>query len=481
MLIGLIEKLEEALDRYQSKNSGEEWANVMNALAYSIAAGDYWQVPVDGIEDSTSETDYEDGCVLERIPVFIKKTIGTAKQEKLLCAFTSPDKVLAGGLDKPVLSLRYPAKDLIQEFLKSETADGFLVNPWSSSFILTRSDAKEILKIAAGISKQQVLAMQSYRIEPKAVIDTHEILDSWRDGWEGDIDTQEKWELMCYPIMADGRILLLFEMRDELYAGKCGFMEVAHTFSHYRVLEYQFIDGKLSQIGKYRFKAQDAHIGTVFLYDGILTVSLCPLNDENYSILPVLPENDDGQFSIYSQIERTVTNSKGDVIVAYNSNLLDDAHLPIMVFDRGGDCIASYYSEHTLLCRDVNIDRDENIWFHMYPSATIDMLENKSNTVKSYGVDLPGFDSFALSDDKTKLFVSFSEYNGGSLQYILSRDEEGNYRNPIPFAFLPVAQDGGILEAKDCEIFGACSSMKAWVILNADGHLYLYDINDCCS
>ncbi len=30
-----------------------------------------------------------------------------------------------------------------------------------------------------------------------------------------------------------------------------------------------------------------------------------------------------------------------------------------------------------------------------------------------------------------------------------------------------------------CKVFGQPSTMKSWVLLNADGVLYLYDIDDC--
>ncbi len=54
-----------------------------------------------------------------------------------------------------------------------------------------------------------------------------------------------------------------------------------------------------------------------------------------------------------------------------------------------------------------------------------------------------------------------------------------DYINPIRFEFLPEGKDGSVLETKDCTVFGQPSTMKSWVLLNADGVLYLYDIDDC--
>ena len=63
---------------------------------------------------------------------------------------------------------------------------------------------------------------------------------------------------------------------------------------------------------------------------------------------------------------------------------------------------------------------------------------------------------------------------------MMTADEDGDYVNPMRFEFLPEDKDGKILETKDCEVFGQPSTMKSWVLLNADGRLYLYDIDDCC-
>ena len=62
----------------------------------------------------------------------------------------------------------------------------------------------------------------------------------------------------------------------------------------------------------------------------------------------------------------------------------------------------------------------------------------------------------------------------------MTADPNGSYVNPIRFDFRPLDADGNVLEAKDCEVFGRASTTKSWVILNADGTLYLYDIDDCC-
>ena len=478
MLNGLNEKLEHILSDFFNDEEGTDWADVMTIITDSVAAGDCWQVPVDAIPEGMNETDYEEGSLLEKLPACVKKTIGNSRNEMLFCAFTSPEKVSVGNSEEPVMSLPYRAKDLLAEFADSETGDGFVINPWTDDFKLSREDVKKVLELAQKVPESRIREMRSYRIAPKAVIDTNQILAEWKGDWDDD-DKQEKWELKNYPIMADGRVLLLFEMKDEVYAGKYDSFHAAHSISHYRVLEYCLEEGELRQIGKYRFQAQDAHIGSVYLYDGKLNATISVAGSEAYSVLPMVPTNDDGQFRIYGNIRTVITNSRQDVIVAYNKNLHDKYRLPLMVFSSDGEVAKRYHDEYALACSEVTLDSDENIWFHMYPSETVDVMDMKNDRIDSYPVALQGFDGMAISSDKSKLFLEFSEYEGGSAFYILSRDENGSFVKPIRFEFLPEMKDGKAKEISEYDIYGYGSTMKSWVILNADGKLYLYDIDDC--
>ena len=316
--------------------------------------------------------------------------------------------------------------------------------------------------------------MCSIRIEPQAVIDTNEILASWDEDWTDEGD-QEDWRLIAYPIMADGRILLLFEMRDEIHAGKYDTFHVESTYSHYRVLEYKMENDELCLISKYRFMAQNADVATVYLYNDELKAVISGGANNNYSVLPMVPTNDEGQFKVFGNVHRFVSNSRGDLIVGYRNNLYDKCRIPVLAFDEDGDIIGRVHDEYALNCSDINLDADENVWYHLFPSSTIDVLGKD----ESHKVELSGWNCFALSTDMSKLFVSFEEYGGGSVQYILTRNKRGDYGAPIRFDFRPKDEEGMPLEAEDCDVFGAAASMKSWVILNADGRLYLYNIDEC--
>jgi hypothetical protein len=317
------------------------------------------------------------------------------------------------------------------------------------------------------------------------VVDTGEILRSWCDGWteaeaKNDSEQSENWEFRGCSLMADGCLLLLFEMRDEIYGGRYDNLRVKSTLSHYRVLEYAEVNGFYFQMGKYRFRAQDAEIEGVFLHDGKLSAAIASRGTSTVSILPMIPVNDDGQFTISDGVNSIVTDSKGNVAVAYYGNLMVEAHLPVMVFGPDGKVNYRHKDDHAMSCSAINLDSEENVWFHLSPSSTLDRLDPSGSLAESCGLALSGFDCFALSDDRSKLFVSFSEENEGSVQYVMSRNEAGDYVDPIRFDFCPTGQNGKRLQAKDCEVFEACSSAKSRVVLNADGVLYLYDINDCC-
>lgn len=478
MLNGLNEKLEQALVGFADEKDNTGWADVMTVITDSVAAGDLWRVPVDLVPDGTNETDYEDGHVLSKLPAFVKKTISNDRDETWFCAFTSPEKVTLDSSSEPIMTVSYPARDLLEEFATCESGDGFVINPWSDDFKLDRETAKKVLELAQKVPEERIRAQQTYRLEPKAVIDTNDILAEWMSGWEDD-NKQEKWELQAYPIMADGRILLLFEMKDEVYTGKYDSFHAAHTITHYRVLEYRLGDNGPEQIGKYRFKTQDSHVATVYLYDGKLNAAISPEGSESWSILPMVPTNDDGQFTIYGNVRTMIVNSNGEVIVGYERNLLDESSLPLMVFSESGEAVKRYHDEHVLACSELNLDAEENIWFHLYPSKTVDVVNVQNDCLESHAVALQGFDGMAVSTDRSKLFVEFDEHKGGSLFYVMTREENGGYGKPVRFEFFPELKDGKRKKVSDYDVYGRGSTMKSWVLLNADGKLYLYDIDDC--
>ena len=478
MLCGRIEKLEDILERYIGDDDYVGREDVLRVIGESAAAGDCWQVPVDVVPDGMNETDFENGQVLGRVPACVKKTLVSEKNELFFCAFTSPDRVSAGSSEEPVMSISYPALDLLQEFADSDFADGMLLNPWSQGLRISHEDVKEILDNLKAAGKPDFNALHSYRIKPRAVIDADNIIEEWGEGWDKD-DDQEKWRLLRYSIMADGRILLLFEMRDEVLCGKRTDSGPKNCISHYRVLEYEIHDDGPVVTGRYRTAVENAHIGSFYIYDGKLNFMLRG-NDENvYSVFTIIPTDDDGQFKIFSNIQDVITDSRHNVIVAYENNQYDKCKIPLMMFSEDGEVIWRCRDEDALACSAITLGNEENIWYHMRPSNLVMERDAENGLITSHEVSLQGFNAMALTSDKTRMAAVFSESGGGSVFYVLSRDECGNYTSPIKLDLLGDGSDGRALNIEDCEYFGKVLALKSWLLINTDGKLYLYNIDDC--
>ena len=472
MLTGLNDKLESMLTKLGDPESRVQQSDVLATIVKSVAVGDRWNIPVEP-ENEVTKTE---GLILENVPGLAKKTVITEQGKHYFCAFTSSRAVITESEEFPVVSIAYPAADYLREFIASEVCDGLMLNPWSDYFVISREQAEKILHAAEKMPDREIRVLRSYQLAPLAVIDTNDILKTWNEGWQGGCN-QEDWRLIAYPIMVNGRILLLFEMCDEIYGGKYDSFHVESTYSHYRVLEYGMQDQKMTLLNRYRFQAQNADVATVFLHFGVLSAVISADGGRRYSVLPVIPSDDVGQFNVYGNLHRFAATSLGDLVVAYKNNLRDEDRVPLLVFDENGEIINRIQDEYALYCADINLDADENIWYHMFPSSSIEVLGKD----ESHRVELSGWDCFALSSDKSRLFLSFEEQEGGSVQYILERDQSGNYTAPVRFDFRPTNEKGEPLEADDCKVFGGCSAMKSWVLLNADGRLFLYDIDECVS
>ena len=479
MIVGQIEKLEKLLGKFCDTNSSVTSNDVMTCVADSVAAEDSWFVPVDVLEDGMNKTDIGEGCGLEELPLFRKMVITNPAEESYFCAFTSEEAMNADHVEGTRISVKYKACALLRDLLVADDIKGLVINPWTDAFVVSKENAAKALEYAERMPESAVATLRSYRLDPKAVIDTNEILEAWREGWHDEDGKNEPWELVAYPIMPSGHVLLLFKMKEEIYGGRAPDLKEIHSVTFYRVLELCVENGKAEILNKYRFKAQDAHVGTVFVRDGVLSAAISVDGSEKYDVVQMVPVDDDRQFTIYRNVETAVMDSSGNIVVAYSKNLLDPARYPVMVYNSDGDVAAQYHDEQALACLDVNLDSKEQVWFHMYPSEMLDMLDQDRTRVETHRVALQSFRAFAMSTDGSKLYTAFTEYEGGSAHFVMTANQNGDYVNPIRFAFLPEDKDGNILEAKDCKVFGQPSTMKSWVLLNADGVLYLYDIDDC--
>ncbi len=105
MIVGQNEKLETVLKLMADNESPVDRDDVLTVIVNSVAVGDIWTVPVDPLDDDTEAEDYPEGMLLEKIPVFVKKTLVTGKDKRFFCAFTSTEKIETDGAELPVMSV----------------------------------------------------------------------------------------------------------------------------------------------------------------------------------------------------------------------------------------------------------------------------------------------------------------------------------------------------------------------------------------
>ena len=172
MIVGMNEKLESMMLGYQNKDDEVAFGDVMNCVVESVAAGDTWYVPVEVMEDGMNETDLREGWILEKMPAFYKKTLGNSEEEELFCAFISETALNKVEEEGTFMTVKYPARELLYELVRADDCPGLMINPWSDSFFISRENAEKVLDNAEKVPDERVLNLLTYRIEPRAVIDT---------------------------------------------------------------------------------------------------------------------------------------------------------------------------------------------------------------------------------------------------------------------------------------------------------------------
>lgn len=438
----------------------------------SIAADDDWYLPVEMMGDGMTEADYEEENLLEKMPGFMKKTIVSSSGQHGFFAFTSLKK-LRSPESGTLITVRRPAKEIMLEFTEADPEKVFVLNPWTDGLQVSTQETAKLLSAAAAVKPGDILRLRRYVLEPRATIDIREILDAWSEGWSDSGEAQNEWEYKCCPIMADGRILLLFESKYKVYEEKNHVLHVDHTLTYYRVLEYRIEANGLRQIGKYRFSLQDGTASTVYLYDGVLRASVRAGESRKETVLQLIPNDDSKQFKIYENVRRITSRSDGSLLVGYYENLCDDARIPFVSFDPSGAVSGRIQDENALFCAEIAVDSREHFWVHLFPSDHVMHIDPAHGLIGRHRVALQGFDAMAFNNDCSKLFLDFGSDEFGSVHYILSRNENGDYINPIKFDFPPKEDENDY----DGTHYPS-STMKSWVVLQAGKKLYLYDLND---
>lgn len=449
---------------------------LMELLAASVAAGDWWYVPVEPMEEGLNETDVEDWEPLGSTRMR-KRTIRAAGR-RLFCVFT--EEALLEEENNRMVTIRYPARQFLEEIADAEELDGLMFNPWTSHFRIGMEHVRALLRAAEEIDPEEAASLCSVWIRPRAVLDTNETLRAWSEGWKEDGDTPvEGWRLHSFPIMANGNLLVVYTMTGKVRDGKHG-ARVAHELHYFRVLEYAWKDDGPQCVAKYRFRVQDAWPCWIHVVNGVLYAVIRAKERPRFTLVQVIPTDDDAQLDLFSDVERTAFTSDGKLIVGYWNNQRDGESMPLLVKNLSGKLLEFVQDEDALGCADVNLDAEEHCWYYLYPSDHVTELDLESGERSEHRVALQGFSGFALSNDRKKMLVAFEGYHGESVQYVLTRDANGDYVCPMRFCFEPKDEKGKPIDPRSCAVFGTMSAMKSRAVLNADGRLYCYDVNDCC-
>ena len=263
-------------------------------------------------------------------------------------------------------------------------------------------------------------------LKPCMSIDVLEIVNGWMEEWNetSEICTEE-WNLVAFPVLADGRVALLFESPILAYeTDEEGELQADTIENHYRVLVYDPKSGE--QVGKYRFKIYNGYATTVFFKGDRLYAAVSPEGECQYTALQMWPGSDDEhQIRIGDDINCLAATGAGDIVVSYNGgdgspeDAEGEGEAPplISIFCADGERkdISCFYDEDTEepsedYVIDVTLDRQERIWAMLDDEETAVMYD-KDGSLTVYSLPISGVSALAVPDDCSCLYAS-------------SRDEE---------------------------------------------------------
>lgn len=480
MIIGLNSELESRINYAYEKGMDNAFSCVLTGIERCVLANDSWLVPVEmDHQDEPDAEATEAALFIGGQEGMLKRIAATKDEEPVFTAFTSTETLHMIDEDgEPEITIRYPVKNILEDLVSSEVCNKLIINPNRRCIVLDKEMAEEILEHAEKKDESFVESEMKVHIEPRAVIDTNELINAWKSDWQEDTVTEE-WKLHSYPVMPDGTVLVVYMMDEPICAGYMG-TETSHVTTFIRVFRYSINGEKAELLNKYRFKMQDAHVASVFVRDEKLYAVVRPRWGEGYTILQLVPNDDSLQMKIGTDVKRVIPLPDSKLAVAYTRNQHDSERSPLLIYNSDGSIDSSYTDENVLEVSDVSLDYDDNIWFHAFPSCEICNYSENEDYVKGHLVLLPGFNGFGLTDDRSHLVAAYSGGEDEMMINVMKRTKDGNYLHPIRFEFNPADADGKpIINEEDSVTLGS-SFMKSTMVLNAAGRLYVYDLNNCC-
>ena len=283
-------------------------------------------------------------------------------------------------------------------------------------------DEKELFEAADQNDEEEI---EPVVLKPCMTIDVLEIVNGWMAEWNETLEScTEEWNLVAFPVLADGRVALVFESPILAYeADEEGGLRAETIENHYRVLVFDPKSNEL--VGKYRFKIGNGYATTVFFKGDRLYAAVSPEGECQYTALQVWPGSDDEhQIRIGDDINCLAATGAGDIVVSYNGGderfeeAEEDAEeegeeLPLIsIFYADGDRkdIGCFYDEDTEAPSedyviDVTLDRQERIWAMLDDEETAVMYD-KDGSLTVYSLPVSGVSALAVPDDCSCLYAS---------------------------------------------------------------------------
>lgn len=455
----LSDLLEQAIAEDYEKDSRETHEAVLELLKRCADEEETLLVPVRPWMENEPESPE---LAVPDMPELCKLVLHTDKDYDFLTASTSQEALQP--LAESMVTVTYSFRDLLRDAFGNKRYEGVILNPGEREIRLGRKFMARLLDepFTDDLKDGELL------LAPRHVIDTAEILRAWSAGWEDADDPTEDWRLLYYPIMADGTVLLVFGMNSLIPTPE----HWEHASSYFRVLHYSMQGKKPKLLHSYRFNCTDLDVNTVFLRDGVL-MGCCHTARERFChVMEMYPEGGANRIGVGDDVCVLAARSDGSLCVGYENNLLDKSRKPVAVFMPDGECDGSVTAEHAIYCSDLNLDCDEELWYHLCPSRNLCRIHKGS--ILRYEVALQGFDGFGLSSDRKKLLAGWSNGDNQCVFYAMDL-VDGDYCNPRPVKLdMPGADTE---DPREAAYLGRPSFMKNRMLARCNDKLYFYDID----
>ena len=316
-------------------------------------------------------------------------------------------------------------------------------------------------------------------LNPCMSIDIYEILDSWMREWNETPETNtEEWVLTAFPVLADGRVALLFESEIlEYEVDEEGDLTSRTIENHYRVLVYD--PKNVGQVDRYRFKIFGGYAATIFFKEGKLYAPVSVTGKSQYTALRVWPGSDDEhQILIGDDINCLAVTGAGDVIVSYDrSNDLreetEEGAPLISIFRTDGtqQDIPRFSEEDTGdFVIDVTLDTQERIWTLLSDAETA-VIYDTDGSIMSYSLPVSNVSALAVPKDRRCIYATSEDEKAGCILFRIPMTTEGE-EDEEPVLCAVRTPEG------DALINQSCSFLKNIMAAIIDNVLYIIDLDE---